>query len=392
MINEINPIIHELSESSDFKIPATISNVVLMAPGMWNDVHYSSDDIQEAFQNTDWGNKDVVSLIADHADKPLSVNDWLGWVKNPRLENDAVIGDLEIYDESSAMKLLKAKAKFGISPKVAGFEDDSRFFRNFTFENFSLVTNPACKKAYINLSEEKRNELAKITNMEAMRKKLGMSVSEFYAVPKDPPSSSKLPIFDKAHTQNALARFNQTQFDSDAQKKTAMSRIIKAAKKFGIKVSDEMYDLNKLKGGINMTDKKLEEEKQESSEDPKEESKEEKSEEEMKVKNTMDKILSVVEGLDKRLKKLEEEEKPEEVKEEPKEEPTESKTESEEESEESELSQLRKEVQELSSKLNEPRARTVHELSGHENTLFPNRHSPGVLEMVNILRENAKRM
>ncbi len=46
-----------------------------------------------------------------------------------------------------------------------------------------------------------------------------------------------LPIEDAAHVKNALARFNQTHFDSPAAQKSARRKIASAAKKFGIKLS-----------------------------------------------------------------------------------------------------------------------------------------------------------
>jgi len=75
---------------------------------------------------------------------------------------------------------------------------------------------------------------AKVTNLEAKRRALGMSVSQFYAAPRDPPSKSALPIFDAAHTRNAMARFNQTHFLSSAEKAKARRKIIAAARKFKI--------------------------------------------------------------------------------------------------------------------------------------------------------------
>jgi len=131
-----------------------------MAPGTWNGVTYTAGDIKQAYESTDWNNKDVVSLIADHEDKPLRINDWLGWVKKPRIEGDNLIGDLELYDEDIVVKLALAKAKFGISPRVKGMENpDNHEFKNFMFENFSVVTNPAVKKAYINLSSMKGGKM-----------------------------------------------------------------------------------------------------------------------------------------------------------------------------------------------------------------------------------------
>lgn len=44
----------------------------------------------------------------------------------------------------------------------------------------------------------------------------------------------RLPINDAAHTRNALARFEQTAFESDAARERARVRLLRAAKKFGI--------------------------------------------------------------------------------------------------------------------------------------------------------------
>jgi len=154
MNQALHPVTTELSKKDVVKIPYIIKNKVLMAPGTWNDVRYTAEEIKRAYENTDWNNKDVISLILDHADKPLSVHDWVGWVKNVRLVGDNLVGDLELYDDNVIVKLVKAKAKFGISPRVKGIEHNGEL-RNFTFENFSIVTNPAVKKAYINLSQNK---------------------------------------------------------------------------------------------------------------------------------------------------------------------------------------------------------------------------------------------
>lgn len=44
----------------------------------------------------------------------------------------------------------------------------------------------------------------------------------------------RLPINDPAHTRNALSRFEQTAFESDAARERARIRLLRAAKKFGI--------------------------------------------------------------------------------------------------------------------------------------------------------------
>src|ERR1700726_2256680 len=44
----------------------------------------------------------------------------------------------------------------------------------------------------------------------------------------------RLPIHDEAHVRNALARFNQVRFEDDRARERARTRLLKAAKKYGI--------------------------------------------------------------------------------------------------------------------------------------------------------------
>lgn len=53
-----------------------------------------------------------------------------------------------------------------------------------------------------------------------------------------------LPIPDDPHVRNAIARFNQTDFESKAAKKRAAEKILKAAERHGIEV-DEGSDVSK---------------------------------------------------------------------------------------------------------------------------------------------------
>ena len=46
-----------------------------------------------------------------------------------------------------------------------------------------------------------------------------------------------LPINDAVHVRNAIARFNQTEFDEPGTKQQAARKILAAAKRYGIKVS-----------------------------------------------------------------------------------------------------------------------------------------------------------
>jgi len=44
----------------------------------------------------------------------------------------------------------------------------------------------------------------------------------------------RLPINDEAHVRNALSRFNQVRFEDEAARDRARTRLLKAAKKYGI--------------------------------------------------------------------------------------------------------------------------------------------------------------
>ena len=55
----------------------------------------------------------------------------------------------------------------------------------------------------------------------------------------DKEGGEHLPIHDESHVRNAMARFNQTDFESKAAKERARKKIVAAAKKHGIEVSDD---------------------------------------------------------------------------------------------------------------------------------------------------------
>jgi hypothetical protein len=60
--------------------------------------------------------------------------------------------------------------------------------------------------------------------------------SDFAYVDKE--GGEHLPIHDAAHVRNAIARFNQTDFKSKAAKERARKKILAAAKKHGVEVSE----------------------------------------------------------------------------------------------------------------------------------------------------------
>ena len=61
--------------------------------------------------------------------------------------------------------------------------------------------------------------------------------SQFAYVDKD--GGEHLPIHDESHVRNAIARFNQTHFQSKTAKDDARKKILAAAKRFDIEVDDD---------------------------------------------------------------------------------------------------------------------------------------------------------
>jgi hypothetical protein len=57
-----------------------------------------------------------------------------------------------------------------------------------------------------------------------------------------------LPINDETHVRNAIARFNQTEFESKAAKQRAAKAILKAADRHGIAVDEDDNVVRASKG------------------------------------------------------------------------------------------------------------------------------------------------
>lgn len=55
----------------------------------------------------------------------------------------------------------------------------------------------------------------------------------------DSSGGEHLPINDESHVRNAIARFNQTDFESKAARERAREKILRAADRFGIEVDDD---------------------------------------------------------------------------------------------------------------------------------------------------------
>ena len=73
------------------------------------------------------------------------------------------------------------------------------------------------------------------TLTEKQRDKL--TPSQFAYIDSD--GGEHLPINDESHVRNAIARFNQTEFESQAAKERARKKVLSAAKRFDIEVDED---------------------------------------------------------------------------------------------------------------------------------------------------------
>jgi hypothetical protein len=69
------------------------------------------------------------------------------------------------------------------------------------------------------------------------KKRDSLRSSQFAYVDKS--GGEHLPIHDESHIRNAMARWNQTDFDSKSAKDEAARKIIRAAKRHDIEVDED---------------------------------------------------------------------------------------------------------------------------------------------------------
>ena len=377
-----------LQESStELSLPVLIEDKILLTPGTWNGVEFSAESIKEAYDLTDWSDKQNYALIYDH--DPRATN-WLGNVLNPRInELGELIGDLEIWDMDLATKLVKGGAKLGISARVLGIEDDDGNFLAKQYNNFSVVYEPACKNAYINLAqmkEQKGNELVDMLN------NLVKKLEEFKDLEGETgQSATKGAEVGSANTNQPIKYKKKKDKEKIVDEKLNSTESLSEGSD-----TDEKGDISKESKMTEEETKKVEEsvDENESQEEVKEEVKEEAKEElSQELSSKLDAILESLKELSEKLAK----EELEEVKEEeaPAEEPAEEEAaeeveESKEEAEE--LEALKEEVKELKAE-KEAKALSVPEVSEapvSKNPLLGRNLSSSELKLRDVLLSNAK--
>ena len=114
-----------------------------------------------------------------------------------------------------------------------------------------MATDRQKEAARRNIAKARQAQSARAHGQNVPRQGQGMSTAEKddladkeFAFPKEP----KEPLTDARHVRNAIARFDQVEGVSDAERDRAWKRILAAAKRYDIEVSESSWrDL--AKGG-----------------------------------------------------------------------------------------------------------------------------------------------
>ncbi len=77
------------------------------------------------------------------------------------------------------------------------------------------------------------------------KKRERLSKRQFAYVDKE--GGEHLPIHDESHVRNAMARFNQTDFQSKTAQESARKKILAAAKRYKIEVDDDANVMKRVK-------------------------------------------------------------------------------------------------------------------------------------------------
>jgi hypothetical protein len=95
-----------------------------------------------------------------------------------------------------------------------------------------------------NLEKARRVQSARAHGKDVPKQSEGMSTAEKDRLDDDRfafPEQRKEPLTDARHVRNAIARFDQVEGVSDADRDRAWKRILAAAKKFDVEVSESSW-------------------------------------------------------------------------------------------------------------------------------------------------------
>jgi uncharacterized protein DUF6582 len=114
-----------------------------------------------------------------------------------------------------------------------------------------MATKKQKDAARQNIAKARQTQSARAHGKDIPKQSQGMSTAEKDRVPDKEfafPKERKEPLTDAKHVRNAIARFDQVEGVTDAERDRAWKRILTAAKKYDIEVSEKSWrDL--AKGG-----------------------------------------------------------------------------------------------------------------------------------------------
>lgn len=147
------------------KEPALIiKNQLLLSPGKWKGQNITREAILNGLNNTPWDDGKSTSIIYGHRTNSSttyfgdpSPDMWVGYHTKPKyltlsdgVSVEGMYADYYIYDTELASKLAYGGVRAGVSE---GMEFDYHTGQINKFINSSVVNDPACKNAFLNLSE-----------------------------------------------------------------------------------------------------------------------------------------------------------------------------------------------------------------------------------------------
>jgi uncharacterized protein DUF6582 len=122
-----------------------------------------------------------------------------------------------------------------------------------------MATERQKEAARRNLVKARRAQSARAHGKSVPRQTRGLSTAQQNRMDDDEfafPAARKEPLTDARHVRNAIARFDQVRDVSDAEREEAFRRIKRAAKKYGIAMTETRWqDLGKPSAGRKSSDK-----------------------------------------------------------------------------------------------------------------------------------------
>jgi hypothetical protein len=111
-------------------------------------------------------------------------------------------------------------------------------------EEPSMATTKQKEAAKKNIEKAREVQSARARGAKIPKQSEGLSTADKDRLPDSVfafPKERKEPLADARHVRAAIARFDQVEGVSDAERDAAWKRILKAAKKFGVEVNESSW-------------------------------------------------------------------------------------------------------------------------------------------------------